>query len=155
MKNPLVLLEKILLFPLWEEKFPVLAKWMRKGMRFGITTLCALLLHLIINGGGVELLHLSPDLTYPISLFAITLASFLLFRFFVYEGASEKNSLHQGGQFILATIIFRLLEWGFFLLLHKVFGLWYAFAIVLVQITGTISKFVFYNFFIFGKRTKN
>lgn len=132
------------------EKFPALAQWFRKGLRFGVTALSALLLHVIINGGGVELLHLSPRVTYPFSLLVITLTNFLLFRFYVYEAAREKDGYLQGGQFLIATIIFRILEWGLFTLLHTGFGLWYAYAVISVQIIGTLTKFIFYNYFIFG-----
>jgi hypothetical protein len=54
-----------------------------KGMRFCVTTLVALTFHLVINVGGHELLGIDSNVLYPITLLAISLSTFLLFRFFV------------------------------------------------------------------------
>lgn len=121
-----------------------------KTMRFLTTSFVALYLHFIINVLGHELLGFNVNITYPISLVMVSLTTFLLSRFFVYPGASEKKFLYQGMQFIISSIIFRILEWGMFSLLVDIFGLWYIFSIIFVQTLGTIIKFIFFNFFVFG-----
>lgn len=122
-----------------------------KAMRFSVTSFVALVLHLIINVFGHEQLGINVNITYPISLVIISLSTFLMLRFFVYPGASEKKIVRQGSQFIISTIVFRLLEWGLFSLLVNTFKLWYIFSIVAAQMIGTISKFIFFNFFVFGQ----
>ncbi len=125
-----------------------------KGMRFCVTTLVALTFHLVINVGGHELLGIDSNVLYPITLLAISLSTFLLFRFFVYPEAREKNIARQGGGFILATVAFRLTEWGAFAALLNLAHLKYYWCILIVQVTGTVSKFLFFNFFVFGGGAK-
>ena len=134
-----------------DKKFNMKA-FIHKGLRFGVTTLVALTLHLVINVGGHELLGISSNILYPITLVSISASTFLLFRFFVYPEAKEKNAIRQGGGFVLTSIVFRLLEWCLFVVLFNVVGLWYVTCIIIVQVVGTISKFLFYNSFIFGGR---
>ncbi len=124
----------------------------RKGLRFGIATVAAFVIHLVVNVGGHELLGISSNVLYPISLVLISLSTFLFCRFFVYPEGREKSMAVQGWWFIVSSVLFRLLEWGCFAFLLNIVGLWYVVCIVIVQVTGTLSKFFFYNFFIFGGR---
>lgn len=128
--------------------------FIKKGLRFGVTTLTACILNFGINIIGHEYFGISVNVTYPIALVTVSAAAFLLFRFFVYPGAEKKNPLKQGWQFILSTIGFRVAEWLLFMFLYNVIALdfrwWYVCCIVIVQVLGTVSKFFFYNFFIFG-----
>lgn len=113
------------------------------------------MLHLVINVGGHELFGIDSNVLYPITLLAISLSTFLLFRFFVYPEAREKNIAKQGGGFVLATAAFRLAEWGAFAALLNLAHVRYYWCILIVQAAGTISKFLFFNFFIFGGGTKS
>ena len=126
----------------------------RKGLKFGLTSGIAFILNFGINIIGHEYFGISVNITYPIALVTVSLTAFLLFRFFVYPGAEKKNPMKQGWQFILSTISFRCAEWLLFLFLYNVIALqfhwWYICCLVIVQTLGTVSKFFFYNFFIFG-----
>ena len=128
--------------------------FIRKGLKFCVTSLTAFILNFGINVIGHECFGISVNILYPIALFTVSVTAFLLFRFFVYPGASERNMGRQAGQFLLSSIGFRLAEWCLFYLLYNVVALefhwWYVCCILIVQTIGTISKFLFYNFFIFG-----
>lgn len=128
--------------------------FIRKGLKFCITSLTAFLLNFGINVIGHEYFGISVNILYPISLCVVSLSTFLQCRFFVYPGASKRNAGRQGMQFVLSSIGFRLLEWLLFFLLYNVVALqfhwWYVCCILIVQTLGTISKFLFYNFFVFG-----
>ena len=131
---------------------------LRRGARFGVTTLSAVALNFGINIIGHECFGISVNILYPIALAAVTLSAFLQFRFFVYPGAAQRGALRQGSEFLLCSIGFRVLEWLLFLLLYNVVALpfrrWYLGCIVIVQGLGTVGKFFFYNFFVFGGRAK-
>ena len=126
----------------------------KKGVRFGIALLVAILLNFGINIIGHECFGISVNILYPIALVAVSISSFLQFRFFVYPGAADRNAEKQGWHFILSSVAFRLLEWALFFFLYNIVALsyhwWYVCSIIIVQVSGTFSKFFFYNFFIFG-----
>ena len=129
-------------------------EFIKKGLKFCITSATALMLNFGINVIGHEYFGVSVNILYPISLVVVSLSTFLQCRFFVYPGASRRNAWKQGNAFIISSICFRLCEWGLFFLLYNVIALsfhwWYVCCILIVQTLGTISKFLFYNFFIFG-----
>ena len=128
--------------------------FIKKGLKFGVTTLSACILNFGINIIGHECFGISVNILYPIALVVVSLSTFLQCRFFVYPGASQRNALKQGWQFVVSSIVFRVLEWGLFSFLYNVIALqfrwWYVCCILIVQTIGTLSKFFFYNFFIFG-----
>ena len=130
--------------------------FIRKGLKFGITSASACLINFGINVIGHECFGISVNILYPIALVTVSLSTFLQCRFFVYPGAAERNAVKQGWQFILSSVVFRVLEWLLFFFLYNVVALplrwWYVCCIVIVQTIGTLSKFFFYNFFIFGRR---
>ena len=126
----------------------------RKGLKFVITSLSACLLNFGINIIGHEYFGISVNILYPVALVVVSLSTFLQCRFFVYPGASHRNALKQGWQFVISSIVFRFLEWLLFFFLYNIVALdfhwWYVCCILIVQTIGTLSKFFFYNFFIFG-----
>ena len=128
--------------------------FIKKGLKFGVTSLTACLLNFGINIIGHEYFGISVNILYPIALVVVSLSTFLQCRFFVYPGAAKRNAGVQGGQFILSSLAFRFAEWCLFLLLYNVIALpfhwWYVCCILIVQTVGTLSKFFFYNFFVFG-----
>ena len=136
--------------------FAALFSWefIKKGLKFCITSLSACLLNFGINVIGHEFFGISVNILYPIALVVVSVSTFLQCRFFVYPGASQRNALKQGWQFIVSSIIFRFLEWALFFFLYNIVALsfhwWYVCCILIVQTIGTLSKFFFYNFFIFG-----
>ena len=136
--------------------FAALFSWefIKKGLKFCITSLSACLLNFGINVIGHEFFGISVNILYPIALVVVSVSTFLQCRFFVYPGASQRNALKQGWQFIVSSIIFRFLEWALFFFLYNIVALsfhwWYVCCILIVQTVGTLSKFFFYNFFVFG-----
>ena len=128
--------------------------FIKKGLKFGITSLTACALNFGINIIGHECFGISVNILYPIALVVVSLSTFLQCRFFVYPGASKRNAMKQGWQFVLSSVIFRLLEWMLFFFLYNIVALdfhwWYVCCIIIVQTLGTLSKFFFYNYFVFG-----
>ena len=129
-------------------------EFIKKGLKFCITSLTACLLNFGINIIGHECFGISVNILYPIALVVVSLSTFLQCRFFVYPGAAKRNVMRQGWQFIVSSVVFRFLEWALFFFLYNVVALrfhwWYVCCILIVQTIGTLSKFFFYNFFIFG-----
>lgn len=124
--------------------------FIKKCLKFGVTSLSACVINFGVNIIGHECFGISVNILYPIALILVSISSFLQFRFFVFPDASKRNAVKQGWQFILSSIVFRLLEWTLFFILYNVVALsfhwWYVCCIVIVQTTGTISKFFFYNY---------
>ncbi|MBO4631344.1 MAG: hypothetical protein J5858_05425 [Lentisphaeria bacterium] len=133
-------------------------EFIKKALKFMLTSLSACLLNFGINIIGHECFGISVNILYPVSLAVVSCSTFLQCRFFVYPGASESNAMKQGWQFMLSTLVFRVLEWLFFWFLYNVVALschwWYVGCIIIVQCTGTVSKFFFYNFYVFGNRSE-
>ena len=132
-------------------------EFIKKALKFTLASLSAGLLNFGINIIGHECFGISVNILYPVSLAVVSCSTFLQCRFFVYPGASERNAIAQGWQFALSSLIFRLLEWMLFWFLYNVVALsfhwWYVGCIIIVQCTGMVSKFFFYNFFIFGNQS--
>ncbi len=132
--------------------------FIKKGLKFMLTSLSAGLLNFAINIIGHECFGISVNILYPVALAVVSCSTFLQCRFFVYPGAAERNAMKQGWQFALSSIVFRVLEWMLFWFLYNVVALpfhwWYVGCILIVQCTGPVSKFFFYNFYIFGNRPK-
>ncbi len=128
--------------------------FIKKGLKFGVTSLTACALNFGINIIGHECFGISVNILYPIALVVVSLSTFLQCRFFVYPGAADRNAMKQGWQFVLSSVIFRLLEWMLFFFLYNIVALsfhwWYVCCIIIVQTLGTLSKFFFYNYFVFG-----
>lgn len=128
--------------------------FIKKGLKFGVATLSACIIHFVINVIGHECFDISVNILYPIALVMVSLSTFLQCRFFVYPGAAKRNAMKQGWQFVLSSVVFRLLEWVLFFFLYNIVALsfhwWYVCCIIIVQTIGTLSKFFFYNYFIFG-----
>lgn len=123
---------------------------LKKACRFGVTTVTGLVLNLTISVGGHEWLGISANITYAVALVTVMAVNFLLMRHFVYRTATEHRAMIQLWRFVISSVAFRSGEYGCFYLLHNVFGWWYVLVILLVQGTGTLVKFFFYNRFIFG-----
>jgi len=111
----------------------------------------AIVLNLGISVGGHEWLGINENLTYAVALATVLSINFLLFRHYVYRHATQHGALIQLWRFVLASTGFRCGEYGFFCLLHNVFGWWYVLVILLVQGISTLLKFVFYERFVFGR----
>lgn len=130
--------------------------FIKKGLKFGVTTLSACVINFGVNIIGHECFGISVNILYPIALILVSISSFLQFRFFVFPDASKRSAVKQGWQFFLSSVIFRILEWALFFVLYNIvafsFHWWYAWCIIIVQTIGTVSKFFFYNSFIFGRR---
>lgn len=128
--------------------------FVKKGLKFCIASLITCLLNFGINIIGHECFGVNVNILYPVALATVSLTAFLLCRFFIYPKAAERNVKLQIGQFVLSSIFFRICEWGLFYFLYNVIALtfhwWYVCCIFLVQVIGALSKFVFYNFYIFG-----
>ncbi len=106
-------------------------------------------LNVVINVICYELFNFSPVIVYPFSVLSISAMNFLLCRYFIFKNSTSKKLFTQGYQFILSTVLFRLAEYVFFLLLFKILDIWYVVGIIFTQSLWAIMKFFFYRAFVF------
>jgi putative flippase GtrA len=108
-----------------------------------------------VNLGLTALLHeamgVREELAYAVALAVVFVMNFLMFRFYVFDGRSDQPG-KQVGLFLGTSIVFRLVEYLGFLLVHSVLGVYYLLAIVLVQGSTFVIKYFVYGGWIF-KRT--
>ena len=114
------------------------------GLSFASIFVLTVLLH--------EVLIITEELAYGITLVVVFAMNFSLMRFWVYRHTRhEKNALRQLGLTALASLAFRLLEFGGFLLLHTWIGVYYLIAMVIVNGGSFIGKFFFLHSVVFGR----
>ena len=106
-------------------------------------------LNVVINVICYELFNFSPVIVYPFSVLSISAMNFLLCRYFIFKNSTSKKLFTQGYQFILSTVLFRLAESVFLLLLFKILDIWYVVGIIFTQSLWAIMKFFFYRAFVF------
>ena len=106
-------------------------------------------LNVVINVICYELFNFSPVIVYPFSVLSISAMNFLLCRYFIFKNSTSKKLFTQGYQFILSTVLFRLAEYVFFLLLFKILDIWYVVGIIFTQSLWAIMKFFCYRAFVF------
>ena len=129
--------------------------FLKRACLFSFTTVSAVIINFGVNIIGHECFGISVNILYPIGLFCVSMSTFLLCRYVVYPGAKQKNVAKQGGAFVLSVLVFRCTEWGCFSILHNIFDWHYILCMLILQGGGTVFKFFFYNFFIFGRKDNN
>ncbi|MEZ6086699.1 MAG: GtrA family protein [Pirellulaceae bacterium] len=77
--------------------------------------------------------------------------NFLLCRTFVFP-STDQPWMKQLASFFASSVMFRTAEYLAFLTLHQWYGVHYLRAVAIVLIFGFVSKFLFYNRFVFIQR---
>lgn len=108
------------------------------GLNLGITAL----LH--------EALGLPPAAAFAITLVIVTLFSFVMFRFVVFESTHRRWPV-QLAEFVASVAGFRLLEYGGFLLIHTWGGVHYLVTAAAVLTGSFVAKFLWYRLRVFAE----
>ncbi len=95
-----------------------------------------------------EILGAPEELAFGVTLVTLFVINFFVSRHYVYQ-ASDGSARRQFGRFLVSAASFRALEYGAFLLVHTVLGVYYLAAVVAVQVTSFFGKFLFYRAFVF------
>lgn len=129
--------------------------YIKKSFRFGMMSLLAMTINFSVSIGGYKILGMNPNFSYALALILASTASFFMCRHFVYRTAQDHAPAKQYSQFILSTLSFRGCEYAAFWILFNIMKIWYLSAIIIVAVSATIIKFIFYNNFIFGEKLKS
>ncbi len=98
-----------------------------------------------------QIFHFSAELAYAIALLSVLVTNFVVMRWYVFSGSGQPLA-RQAGDFLVASVFFRGIEYLAFLLLHSVLNMNYVAAIVLVMGLAFVAKFFFYRQHVFGTR---
>lgn len=145
---------------------------MLKGLRYSTTILVALVMKLGNTWLLRDVFGVHEDIAYGISLFLIFVLNFLLYRYYVYRNL-HMSWHEQFAKFGASTLTFVAVDYTAFRILHpaarwafarlaetdRLPEAWsallldkaYLVAILLLAVVLTTTKFIFYNYFIFGK----
>ena len=121
-------------------------------VRYLILTVLSLILVVSVTSALHEWFGVWLDGAYGVGLVSAFVLNFLGMRYYVYGGPTRPFLVQLGG-FSLSTIGFRVLEYFAFSIVHGWFGAYYALAILLVQGTSFVAKFILYRFVLFGNRS--
>jgi putative flippase GtrA len=112
----------------------------------------------VVNLGLTALLHelvgLSEELSFAISLAAVFFGNFLSLRHLVFD-ASHGDPKRQLAHYAAASFCFRFAQWLSFLALHTWLGVPYLIAVAVVLGSWFLVKFFYYRSRIFKSQTDN
>ena len=118
------------------------------GVRFTLLSGISFATTLVVTAAAHEVFGVQEEIAYLIALAVALHQNFLGMRYYVCPGSSV-HIIKQYQQFLAASIIFRGLEYIFFIALHTVAGVNYLIATVLVMLVSFVSKFIYYRSNIF------
>lgn len=102
-----------------------------------------------------EVVHAPAEVAYGVGLITIFILNFFLSRHYIYDDASGGDPRGQLVRFVVTSGGFRVLEYGAFLILHSVLGVYYLAAAVAVQVTSFLAKFAIFRGWVFVGGDRN
>ncbi|MEM1176411.1 MAG: hypothetical protein AAGI27_16575 [Pseudomonadota bacterium] len=121
----------------------------RAGFRFSMLSIFSFVSTLGLTALFHEVFGIGQQLSFLATLILVFFLNFLGMRYYVSQ-TSDQPFINQFVGFLGTSLVFRGLEFLLFTVLLN-FGLHYLVSVVLVQITGFVSKFTFYRFRIFNE----
>ncbi len=121
---------------------------------FGLLGLVSFTLNLGLSALLHELLGVSEELSFGVSLMVVFVVNFLACRYLIFDAAGG-NLARQLIAFTLSSLAFRGMEYVAFLLLHSLVGVHYLIAITAVLGVSMIGKFLFYRGAVFVKQNNS
>ena len=98
----------------------------------------------------VDVLRLRPEMGFPASLASVLLLNFAANRWFVFE-ATEQSLGGQFLTFLVSSLLFRICEYGLFLLVFSLIGFGYLPIVATILVTSFCLKFIIFKTHIFAK----
>ena len=117
-------------------------------IRFGLFGVVLFGIALGLTAFQHEVLGFSEELAFGITLVAVLVVGFLGNRHLVFD-ASAGDIRRQGIHYAVASLVFRALQYGSFLVLHTWLGMAYLLAITIVLWGWFFIKFFYYGARIF------
>lgn len=96
-----------------------------------------------------ELVGWPAEVAVILSIVLVSVQNFIVFRYYVYRTATERNVVQMMAQFALSVAGFRGLEYVLFLTFHTYLGYHYLYTIITIRIILMVGKFGFYRLTIF------
>ena len=118
-------------------------------LRFGLTGIASLGVCVGLTVVMHEWFGWAEELSFAMALVLTYVANFLSCRYLVFVGGGGQP----GSQLLaygLASLVFRGLEFGGFLVLHSWIGVPYVLAAIAVKVLAFVVKFLFYGRFVFN-----
>ena len=101
----------------------------------------------------VEIGTFHPSNAAATALLVALVVNFLSLKLYVYR--KDGNWQAQAARFLVLAALFRLCEYGGFLLLHHIFGWFYVAALILTMGLSFVAKFLIYHFLIFSSQAED
>ena len=101
----------------------------------------------------VELGGFDPSLAAATALLLAFVVNFLMLKFYVYRNDGRWQA--QAVRYLLVAALFRLGEFGVFLAMHRLLGLFYVVALVVTLGLSFIAKFFAYYYLVFAWGAKD
>lgn len=120
----------------------------RAFARYCGSSFVSLWANIILTWGLHELGNLRPEAAFALAIVIVFFLNFLMSRYFVYR-ASSGSAGWQLRRFALSVVVFRVCEYGAFLVLHVWGGVPYLLAVGAVLITSFLIKFFFFSKHVF------
>lgn len=119
----------------------------QKLMRYAAASAFSVLMTLALPIVLVEWASIVPEVSTALCLIIAFFVNFCLLKFFVYR--SKAGSGAELIKFAGFSLLFRLSEYGVFLLLYKLAGAYYIYALFGVLLTSSAIKYVVYGRWLF------
>ena len=119
----------------------------RQILRYGFMTALSAAVTLGLPAILRELFLVDEEIAVAIGLFCAFVLNFVTIRKYVFGSSGPVRK--ELSKFVLASGIFRILEYGMFLVLHSVAGVHYTVATATVLVLSLAVKFVSYRLWIF------
>lgn len=97
-----------------------------------------------------EVLGVPEESAAAVALATAFVVNFVTVRQFVFRNTNDP--FPQMVRFGLTSIVFRIVEYLFFLLLHSHLGVFYVVALIVTLVTSLVLKYLCYRYFVFGPR---
>lgn len=120
-------------------------------VRFAIATAVTLAMSFGVTILLVEVVGASKELAYGVALLAVYLTSFAFLRWWIY-GRRTGPIVRQFLLYSASALSFRGAEYGAFWVLHTWLGMYYLLAMLLIQGTSFVAKFVYYEATVFRRQ---
>jgi putative flippase GtrA len=120
-------------------------------LRFLLMSAISFGLNLGITAGLHEGFGVSPELAFAVGLVTAFVVNFAAMRFWVFPDSGQPIA-KQLATFALASLVARSTEYGAFLLLHHLAGVFYLAAAATTLVVSMLAKYFIYGSWLFAER---
>ena len=121
-------------------------------LRFGTLSVASFSFNLGLTILLHEWIGLTTTISFALAVIFVYVFNFLAMRFYVFPANADSGPsvVKQATAFLLTSAAFRGWDYGLFLLMHVVFGLYYIATIVIVSGLSFVLKYFFYKRWVFS-----